>query len=158
MLLPSDIATNFRATCSDSLPVEVTLGSPRDKNCRHQGICRIHLRGNSPAVDCPTAATIDGHVRLDDTTGRLLIHFHVDTLGTDVRAFHFPRNVLTVPYAYALSPTIRERLGLTTDQDYHILPGRYPALAAFDYLTLSLALQQGLARVEREEDLAARAA
>ena len=126
--------------CQAGVPAEVTLGSPRSRDCADLGVCRVQLENEvRSCTDCSAVAT--AYLRIDPPTGRLLIHILACSLSEEDRAFHFGDDYLTVDHSYQLSAAVRRAIGLP-EGDYRISPGNYPILDDEDLLTVSVGLAQ----------------
>lgn len=80
------------------------------------------------------AGSIPCFVRLDEPTGRLLVHFARRAPG--VRDLTFPEGHFAVNTKYSLPKEVGFRSGGTC----WVEPGRYPVLSCDNFLTVSLRL------------------
>lgn len=117
--------THYWNRCRKGLPVSFS-GRPG------RGLI---LRLESAAVVKNAASLV--YARLDEPTGRLLLHF-VRTAQLIEHA-SFKNDVLQVPVNSVISPSVARLLRLPGDR-YHLRPGNYPLLTDEQFSTASVRL------------------
>ena len=125
----------YLARCRSGVHLHVKLGSPRLQHCRGVGICELTI-DDLPGGDCGCCTT--AYARIDEPTGRLLLHFDPTGLPEAVRRRHFSGGSFTIETAYELPAAVRARLHLPPGT--RIGRGTYPCLEDDLFLTLSLRL------------------
>ncbi len=121
--------------CRGELRADVRLGSPRFSDCRGVGICAILLDG-LPIEQLHCIDWCQAHISIDDPTGRLLLLFDRATVTERTFDYHFGSGYLKLQEPFRLPGAVIRKLNLAED-DYALLPGRYPILDAEDLLLVS---------------------
>lgn len=135
------------------LPAEIVLGSPKSASCRHFGVCRIYFLGETLLIPA-CADRVSGYLRREPQTGRLLVHFLVDTLSVAIREKHFAEGYFRITHPYTLRRDLSDKLDFP-EGDHQLCPGKYPVMDDGHLLTVSLALWPVAAAPARPEELLA---
>lgn len=129
----------FWRECQSGTPAEVILGSPKMKDCKNFGICRVSLEKSQSSRFCDNKTV--AYLRLDQLTGRLLIHFLSCSFNSDCADRFFQTGNFRMDDHYFLSKEITAALSLDQAQSsFYIEKGNYPILADDHFHTVSLRL------------------
>lgn len=130
---------HFWRNCQAGTPAEVILGSPKTPHCKNLGICRIQLEHTLAFPSCRNK--IAAYLRVDEPTGRLLIHFLKSSVSAECADYFFSGGVFRVEDDYVLSAEVASALLVGEPiGDCRLLKGIYPVLSDDHFLTISVKL------------------
>jgi len=129
----------FWRECQSGTPAEVILGSPKMKDCKNFGICRVSLEKSQSNRFCDNKTV--AYLRIDIPTGRLLIHFLTCSFNADCADRFFRAGNFRMDDHYFLSKEIANALSLDrAQQSFYVEKGNYPILIDEHFHTVSLRL------------------
>lgn len=129
----------FWRECQSGTPAEVILGSPKMKDCKNFGICRVSLEKSHDNRFCDNKTA--AYLRVDPLTGRLLIHFLSCSFNTDCAERFFQTGNFRMDEDYFLSKEMADALSLDrTKTSFYVEKGNYPILIDDHFHTVSLRL------------------
>ncbi len=129
----------YLRNCQSGLRLRLRLGSPRLPDCGGIGICRMEMDTDEARDACPNSLT--AYCRLDEPTGRLLLHIDSDTLTPKMQSRHFRGGYLRIPLPFVVPAWVQEWLEVGNTRP-RIPAGNYPVLDDGTFLTVSLPLRE----------------
>jgi hypothetical protein len=132
--------SQFQRNCQEALPAEVVLGSPKTKDCRNFGICRIRMNTTGLSKEC---RSVQAYLRIDLPTGRLLLHFVTGSLATPCAMRHFANNSFRIEEDFQIPMPVVKALALDGGyQSIFMEKGIYPTMQDANFYTVSIRLRR----------------
>jgi len=135
----------FWRNCQSGIPAEVILGSPKTAGCKNLGICQIKLEQTRPQANCDNRTV--AYLRIDQPTGRLLIHFLHQSMSEGCLNYFFGKGLFRMKDGFVLPTSVSSALMLTSERGAcRVEKGDYLILNDDHFLTVSLRLSVGVER------------
>lgn len=133
----TNVQQRFWRNCQAGIPAEVILGSPKSPQCKNLGICRIQLERTLPLLSCKNRTM--AYLRIDQPTGRLLLHFVNSSITEQCAAYFFASGSFHITEDYILPQAVAAALCPDWQtKDCRIKSGSYPVLNDDHFVSVSV--------------------